>query len=245
MNHRRLGTAVIFLMLLTQAAQAQTYIFGRADFAVGSVPTSIASGDFNGDGITDLAVTNTNDNTLSILLGKADATFATQVTYATGPGPVSIVSRDFNGDGNLDLAVTNENCTLAKIGISCGPGTVSILLGNGDGTFQPHLDLSVGTRPSSIIAADFNGDGKLDFAAACTHDSAVSVLLGNGDGTFRSQVVYPTAASSDYLWQSIVVGDFNGDGKIDLATSCASVVSTARSSQMRLTLAVPGLPLVI
>lgn len=227
MNRWRFVSRVIFLLLITFAAQAQTYIFGRADFGVGSVPTSIATGDFNGDGITDLAVTNSNDNTVSILLGKPDGTLAPQVTYATGPEPVAVVTGDFNGDGSLDLAVSSGNCQAPVKPLAapvCGPGTLSILLGNGDGTFQSHIDYSAGKLPTSVVAADFNGDGKLDLAVANANDSTVSVLLGNGNGTFQAQAVYPMATSSPY-WQSVVVGDFNRDGKLDLAVSCYGGVS--------------------
>lgn len=107
---RILSTISLFL-LLSIASNAQTYIFGRADFSVGNSPTSLATGDFNGDGVIDLAVTNSYDNTVSVLLGRPDATFAPQVTYPTGSLPVAIVAGDFNGDGNLDLAVTNGDCT--------------------------------------------------------------------------------------------------------------------------------------
>ena len=213
------GFFVILSVLLTAlAAQAQEYIFGRADFAVGNFPISVATGDFNGDGLPDLVVTNSGDNTVSVLLGRPNATFAPQVTYATGPEPIAVVVGDFNGDGILDLAVTNGNCT--EVGSAdelCPPSTVSILLGNGDGTFQSHVDYSVGSFPSSLVAADFNGDGNLDLAIV--NGSTVSVLLGNGDGTFQPQVTYAIKPSS-----GIVVGDFNNDGKLDLAVSGGSVL---------------------
>jgi hypothetical protein len=161
---------VVALFLLSAvSAHAQTYIFGRADFPVGTAPVSIATGDFNGDGTIDLAVVNEGDSTVSILLGKSDGTFAPQVTYATGLGPLAIATGDFNGDGNLDLAVTNGNCVVTKVGLICDVRTVSILLGNGDGTFRPHFDYATGTQPSALAAGDLNGDGKLDLAVANTH----------------------------------------------------------------------------
>jgi hypothetical protein len=214
MYHRRFVPTAISILLLTLAAHAQTYIFGRADFPVGTGAISIAIGDFNGDGISDVAVVNESDNTVSILLGKPDSTFAPQVTYATGLGPLAIVTGDFNGDGNLDLAVTNGDCVPTKYsGLDCSVKTVSILLGNGDGTFGPHIDYATGTQPSSLATGDFNGDGKLDLAIANTQDNTVSVLLGNGDGTFQNQVVYLTVSGP----QSVIVADFNGDHRLDLA----------------------------
>jgi len=211
----------VFLSLSGHPASAQTYIFGRADFAVGGAPIAIAKGDFNNDGILDLVVANSYDDTVSVLLGKSNGTFAPQTTYGTGPEPVSVAVGDFNGDGNLDIAVTNGNCTFGFV-LQCNPSTVSILLGNGDGTFQPHVDYAVaGLFPSSVVTSDFNGDGKLDLAIAA--GGIVSVLLGNGDGTFQTHVDYSTAGPSS--WQSVVVGDFNGDHILDLAVSCGSVVS--------------------
>jgi len=214
-NHRPVALLVSLLLLSAIAVSAQTYMFGRADFPVGVSPSAIAMGDFNKDGITDLAVVNEVDNTVSILLGKSDGTFAPQVTYATGPAPTAVVTGDFNGDGDLDLAITNGNCVYG----TCNEGTVSILLGNGDGTFRAHVDYTTGKGPSAMASGDFNGDGKLDLAVTNAQDNTVSVLLGNGDGTFKTQVVYATVSSP----QSLIIADFNADGKLDLAVGGSGV----------------------
>ena len=179
----------------------------RVDFATGQFPNSVAIGDFNGDGKPDLALAN-GSGTVSILLGNGDGTFQPHVEYTAGPGAFSLAVGDFNADGRLDLAVANNNGNLS--------GTVSILLGNGDGTFQPHVDYQVGMGPYSVAVGDFNGDGKLDLVVA-NYPSVftVSVLLGNGDGTFRPQVTYPVGRQPI----SVAVADLNGDGKLDLAVA--------------------------
>lgn len=130
-----------------------------------------------------------------------------------GNGPYFVAVGDFNGDGKQDLAVANF-----------WGGSVSILLGKGDGTFEAPVDYAVLYAPSSIAVADLNGDGKLDLAVTncggCMYhegptSSPVSVLLGNGDGTFRTHVDYPAGNSPI----SVVIGDFNRDGKPDLAVA--------------------------
>ncbi len=179
-------------------------------YPTGLAPSGIVAGDFTGRGVFDLAVTNSGSNTVSVLLGNGDGTFQPQVTYATGSSGGSqnlqdiqdIVAGDFTGDGHLDLAVVNEYSD-----------DVSVLLGNGDGTFQPQVTYAVGSNPTSIVAADFTGDGKLDLAVANSGSNTVSVLLGNGDGTFQPQVTYPTS----YNPSGLVVGDFTGGDKFDLA----------------------------
>ena len=212
-----LSLLVLSGLLLSRPVYSQTsYLFGQAQFATGQGPISVIVGDFNGDGILDLAVANAS-GTVSILLGKPDGTFAPRVDYPTGTSPSSVVAADFNGDGKLDLAVTNEF-----------DNTVSILIGNGDGTFQSHIDLPVGLYPISLTAGDFNGDGKIDLAAANSGDNTVSILLGNGNGTFQPQVPY-AAGPSPF---SVATGDFNGDGKLDLvvATYGAFSVATLRGN---------------
>jgi hypothetical protein len=116
---------------------------------------------------------------------------------------------DFNGDGHLDLAVANSGAG----GFSYD--TVTILLGNGDGTFKTGASYVVGSHPFSVVVADLNGDGIPDIATANEVSNTVGVLLGMGDGTFRPAVQYPD--SSDPIW--IEAGDFNHDGSLDLVTA--------------------------
>jgi hypothetical protein len=183
-------------------------------YAVGLRPSALVAADLTGDGHLDLAVTNSSDNTVSVLLGRGDGTFQPQATYPVGNYPAAIVAGDFNGDGRIDLAVANS-------GNYGSPGTVSVLLGNGDGTFQPQQTFAAGGFPRGIVAGDFNSDGHLDLAVANNGDNTVSVLLGRGDGTFRSQQAFVTGLSP---W-ALVPGDFNGDGRLDLAVLSAAGVS--------------------
>jgi hypothetical protein len=213
----------------------------QVTYAVGSDPDAMVAGDFTGDGRLDLAVANSGDDTVSVLLGDGDGTFRPQVTYAVGTAPDAMVAGDFTGDGHLAVAVANSNCCTVSAGgayggggtVPLGSGTVSVLLGNGDGTFQPQVTYAVGTVPDAIVAGDFAGDGHLDLAVAnsdcCTGSGAayggggtvplgngtVSVLLGNGDGTFEPQITYAVGSVPD----AIVADDFTGNGRLDLAVA--------------------------
>jgi hypothetical protein len=181
--------------------------FKKSDLAVGNSPSAIVAGDFDGNGTLDLAVTNENDNTVSILLSNGDGTFQTHVDYATGTAPAAVAVGDFNGDGFLDIAVANYTAN-----------TVSVLLGNGNGTFQEHQDFSTGAgtqNPSWLAVGDFNRDGNLDLAVANEAGNTISILLGNGNGTFTLKSS-PVVASGPV---SVAVGDLNGDGILDLAVA--------------------------
>ncbi len=158
--------------------------------------------DFNGDGKLDLAiVTWVRVFPSCWVTGMVHS--GRSVDYPVGSEPTQVAAGDFNRDGKLDLVISN-----------CGSNTVSILLGNGDGTFRAHIDYSTGNNPGGVAVADLNGDGKLDLVVPNQGSGTVSVLLGNGDGTFRPHVDYPAPHSG-----KIEVADFNQDGKLDLVVA--------------------------
>jgi hypothetical protein len=186
----------------------------------GFPPQALAIGDFTGDGRADLAIAAVDYNVVSVLLGNGDGTFQPPVAYPVGPAPVALVTGDFAGNGRIDLAVVNQN-DITQAPTTYVGGTVSVLLGNGDGTFQPQVTYSVGIDPQAIVAGDFTGDGRTDLAVANASSIDVSVLLGNGDGTFQHQRTY----AAGYPPSAIAAGDFNQDGRTDLALDLLGNVS--------------------
>ena len=138
-------------------------------YRVGSLPSSIAVGDFNGDGYKDMAVANNGNGTVGFLLGRGDGTFLPRVKYgvAQGVGAQSIAVADFNADGKSDLVVAT------------GGASVSVLSGRGDGTFRPSVEFSAGNSVTSVKVGDFNGDGRTDIAVPNSDTNQVSVLLNN------------------------------------------------------------------
>ena len=205
------------LAVANEAADTVSVLLGNGDgtfenqatYQVGRFPTAIVAGDFNGDGRIDLAVVNADDDTVSVLLGNGDGTFQNQVIYQVGMSPDGLVAGDFTGNGITDLAVANEGPLFD--GGNPLANSVSVLLGNGDGTFQPQITYPVGTEPAAIVAADFTGSGVIDLAVANIADDTVSVLLGNGKGTFQKQVAYGVGGSS----YAVVAGDFDGRTRPD------------------------------
>ena len=180
----------------------------KGSVATGGAFQTFAAADFNGDGIPDLAVVNTTADIVTILLGNGDGTFtaSTAATSPTGSIPVAIAVADLNGDGIPDLAIGND----PQGGSS---GSLTILLGNGDGTFTAAASPATPSGINAIAVADFEGDGKEDIAVA--NGAVLTMLKGNGDGTFASSTITPETGS--FNSSLIVTGDFNGDGKVDLA----------------------------
>ena len=164
-----------------------------------------ALGDFNGDGVPDIAAVNSNTMTVTVLLGIGDGTFKTAASPTLNGYTTAIVAGDFNGDGILDLAVS----WITSASNPTEPCSLTILLGNGDGTFTAAPTApAVGNYAKVFAAADFNGDGKLDLLINDYYTGTV-ILLGNGDATFS-----PLQATG--LPATIAVADLNGDGIPDL-----------------------------
>ncbi len=185
----------------------------HVDYPAGIYPNSVITADFNRDGKLDLAITNGYTNSVDILLGNGDGTFTPHAYFGAGTNPEWIVAADLNGDGILDLATANY-------GPGYSGGTVSVFLGNGDGTFQSQVQYDAGVNPFGIMAEDFNHDGKIDLLVVNNNGGfGVRILFGNGDGTFQPAVYFPSGTNP----RVGVVADLNGDGNLDIGiANCIS-----------------------
>ena len=187
------------------------YLF--ASYPVGKNPTSVTTGDFNQDGLTDLITTNIGNNSLSVLLGNGDGTFKDQVEIPAAKEPRALTLNDFNGDGRADIAVA---CS--------GSDQVAIFFGLATGSFGIGPRYSVSRTPVSIASGDLNGDRRPDLIIALRNDK-LKILLGTATGGFLDGVQYEHGDTPT----SLAVEDLNGDGKLDVVVSNGGPMSSAVS----------------
>lgn len=179
----------------------------KVDYSMGSnsYPNSIVVGEFNGDGISDIAVVKYANSLVGIFIGDGNGGFTPGADYVIGNSSNSVAIGDFNGDGKADLVTSNY-----------GSNTVSILMGNGNGTFAAKVDYPAGNSPCSVSIGDFNGDGKLDLVIPNgLFEKTINILMGNGDGTFAAKITMDLGATPTF----VAPGDFNCDGKTDMAVT--------------------------
>ena len=152
-----------------------TATINAADVATAGTASVTVSNPAPGGGVSNVAHFQIVKSGYTVAFGKLD--------YATDITPQDVAAGDFNGDGIVDLAVATGN------------NSISVLLGEGDGTFPTHVEYPAPGHPSSVLVGDFNGDGKLDIASVDPYQSEISILLGNGDGTFRASSGVPDGHS--------------------------------------------------
>jgi hypothetical protein len=171
---------------------------------IGSVASPNEPGDFNNDGFPDATTGNVADNTVSIVLGNGNGTFAPQQVVAVGGSPHGIAVLDADGDGDPDIATANT-----------GSNNVSLILNNGNGVFGAATSFDAGgSGEYSMGAGDMTGDGIADLVVGTQGDSTIHVLRGNGNGTFTH---HASRAAGGATWQ-LTLGDVDGDGDLDVAT---------------------------
>ncbi len=175
------------------------------NFDAGDSPDSVAVGEFNGDGFSDLATANGFFGNVSVLLGNGDGSFGNATNFDVGEFPASVAVGEFNGDGFSDLVVASNG----------GSDNVSVLLGNGDGSFGNATNFDLEDFPWSVAVGEFNDDAISDLVVANGNSQNVSVLLGNGDGSFGNATNFDVGDGP----RSVAVGEFNGDGFSDLVVA--------------------------
>jgi hypothetical protein len=200
------------LFVFDNPAGAQGLTFTSTTYSVGHGPGCVVAADVNGDNKLDLICANYIDNTLTVLTNSGNGVFGSNATINVGKGPACVVAADVNGDGKLDLICANFG--------GGGGKTLTVLTNNGSGLFGSNATLTVGGGPCCVVAADVNGDGKLDLITANGgtngNGTTLTILTNNGSGVFGSNATLTVGSEP----VSVVATDVNGDGKLDLV--CAN-----------------------
>ncbi len=179
----------------------------KVDYAAGQGAARVAVGKLDTGMSVDVVVLNATDNTVGVLLGNGAGALQTMVTYPTDVAPTGLALGDVNNDGKIDIVVSTSSGAIS-------PSVVSVLLGNGDGTFAAKSSVATGKYPSNVALADMDGDGKLDILTACAGDSTISFHRGNGNGTFVA--VQPFSNGTDTFPIALGVGNLDRLGRPDV-----------------------------
>ncbi|MBW4463854.1 MAG: VCBS repeat-containing protein [Pegethrix bostrychoides GSE-TBD4-15B] len=175
----------------------------------GQQPFAVVTGDFDRDGNLDILSADTASSTVSLFLGRGNSSFLSPSQFFVGSSPVALVTGDFNGDGKLDVATGN---------LGADSENITLLLGDGKGSFSTSKLLSAGGSVNSLTAADFNGDGYLDLAATLSNSALLSVLFGDGEGSFTGAGFVRINSSA----QGLTAADLNKDGTVDWVSASGS-----------------------
>jgi ELWxxDGT repeat protein len=236
----RNGSALSILLNTTQPGSDVPSFADRQDFNTGLISFSVAAGDLNGDGILDLALVNTQSNSVGVFLnttspGSSTVTFAARIDFGTGYSPQSVAIGDLNGDGRTDLVTANSQAN-----------SISVLLNQTvTGSFTPSFssphDFDTGLDPRFVAVGDLNGDGKLDVAVASINSDAVSVFLnttaaGTAAPSFAARKDFTTGTNP----ASVTMHDLNGDGRLDLVVANSQPTAGLDVVSLLLNTTLPG-----